>query len=283
MMIEKNRWDGMMNGINTFLIRNPVLVFFVLVFVISWSAVCLLAGTGGFPINQDRAMVMGMAILLGPSMACIILTGTVSGRYGFRDLLSRLLKWRAGVHWYAATLLIAPISTVAVLLLLTLYSSEFRPNILLSSDKPALLISGIMGGLIVGLFEELGWTGFAVPRLRRVHSIIGTGVITGVIWGAWHFPLFWEAGSFHSPFPFVLLIVRLFSWLPPYRILMVWMVDHTESLFLAILMHLSLVATLIVLDPAVTDEKLVVFILARAVVLWIIAGLVVLTGRKATS
>ena len=60
------------------LIKYPLLHFFILVFLISWSAVYLLAGPKGFPITEDQAMVMGMAILLGPSLACIILTGLMS-------------------------------------------------------------------------------------------------------------------------------------------------------------------------------------------------------------
>lgn len=269
-----------MNSLKIFLTKYSVIIFFIFVFAISWSAIYIIAGPDGFPINQDQAMVMGMAILLGPVTACIILTGLTSGRSGFRELLSRLFKWRAGAGWYAAALLIAPLSTAVILALFSLFSSEFQPNIVLSVDKLNLIISGIIGGSIVGLFEELGWTGFAIPRLKRIHGTVSTGVIVGIIWGAWHFPLFWEVNSFRSLLLFVLLIVRLFSWLPPYRILMVWIYNKTESLFLIILMHLSLVATLIVMDPIVAGEDLIIYILTRAILLWAIVGAIMLTERK---
>jgi membrane protease YdiL (CAAX protease family) len=63
---------------------------------------------------------------------------------------------------------------------------------------------------MVGIFEELGWTGFAI-RMRQRYGVLGTGLIVGVLWGAWHFILFWEPDSFSVGLPLVLLLVRLFS------------------------------------------------------------------------
>jgi len=262
-----------------FSIKNGLLLFFILVFIISWGAIFLLAGPSGFPITEDQAMIMGMAILLGPTLASIILTA-LSGHSGFQRLFSHLLKWRVGVRWYATALLIAPLSTAVILGLFSLFSSEFQPNILISSEKVSLIISAIFAGLVVGIFEELGWTGFAVPKLLKNHSILGTGTIIGVIWGAWHFPLFWEVSSFTASLPFILLVARLFSWLPPYRALMVLIYKNTESLFVTILMHTSLVATLIVLDPIVKGANLVIFILARAALLWAIVAVIIVSGRQ---
>jgi len=261
------------------LIKNGLVLFFLLAFVISWGAIFLLAGPSGFPITEDQAQIMGMAILLGPTMASIILIA-LSGRSGFQTLFSRLFKWRVREYWYAYALLIAPLSTAVILVLFSLFSYEFQPNILISSDKTSLIISAIFAGLIVGIFEELGWTGFAVPKLLKMHSILGTGLIIGIIWGAWHFPLFWEVNSFTASLPFVLLVARLFSWLPPYRTIMVWIYKNTESLFVIILMHASLVATLMVLDPVIKGVNLIIFILARAVLLWAIAAIIVARDRK---
>lgn len=150
----------------------------------------------------------------------------------------------------------------------------------MSENKISLLIMGIIAGLMVGLFEELGWTGFAIPRMRSRYGILETGLIVGLLWGLWHFLLFWEKDSFSGVLPLVLLLARLFSWLPAYRILMVWVYDHTESLFVVILMHTSLVATLMIIDPVLSGGSLVTLILVRAAVLWVIAGMVTAARRQ---
>lgn len=265
----------------TFVNRHSLPIYFILTFIISWGAILLLVGPDGIPVAPDQAVTLGMAILLGPSLACLLLTGLASGRRGYRELVSRLFKWRVGAHWYAVAFLTAPLSTAATLLALSLFSPKFIPSIFISEDKATTLLMGIVAGLIVGIFEELGWTGFAIPRMRSRYGIFATGLIVGLLWGAWHFLLFWESDSFSGVLPLMLLLARLFSWLPAYRILMVWVYDRTESLLVVILMHMSLVATLMVIDPSLTGESLLTFIITRAGVLWILAAAVTAVRRRA--
>ena len=97
-----------------------------------------------------------------------------------------------GGRWYAVALLTAPFLVMAVSLALSLLSPEFLPAVFMTDDKAPLLLSGLAVGLIVGIFEELGWTGFAIPRLRRRYGVLGTGLLVGVLWGAWHLLMFWE-------------------------------------------------------------------------------------------
>jgi len=260
--------------------KYPLMIYFILTFIISWGAIVMLVGTDGIPVDPDQAVTLGMAILLGPSITSILLTGLASGRKGYRELGSRLFKWRVSFSWYAVALLTAPLSTAAVLILLSFFSSEFVPSIFMSENKISLLIMGIIAGLMVGFFEELGWTGFAIPRMRLRYGVLATGLIVGLLWGLWHFLLFWEKDSFSGVLPLVLLLARLFSWLPAYRILMIWVYDHTESLFVVILMHTSLVATLMIIDPVLSGGSLVIFILVRAAVLWVIAGMVTAARRQ---
>jgi membrane protease YdiL (CAAX protease family) len=214
---------------------------------------------------------------VAPAIIGVLLTGLVAGRAGYRDLLARLLRWRVDVRWYALALLTAPLLTVtaAVLLALALRSPEFLPAILMKPDPLGLLLPGVIGGLVAGFCEELGWTGFAIPRLRLRHGVFATGLLVGVVWGAWHFPLFREGGSFPGTLPLALLLVQLFAWLPAYRVLMVWVYDRTESLLVAVLMHASLIANQLILASAVTgDVTTLASVLGRAAVLWVVVALV---------
>jgi membrane protease YdiL (CAAX protease family) len=95
-----------------------------------------------------------------------------------------LLRWWVGARWYALALLAAPLMYVALAFALSLTSAEFLPGILITSDRSALLLIGfgyvLLGG---GFLEELGWTGFAVPRLRQGYGVLRTGLIVGLLWG----------------------------------------------------------------------------------------------------
>ena len=115
-----------------------------------------------------------------------------------------------GTRWYAVALLTAPlVDAMAVLLALSLLSPEFLPGIFASADKASLLLVGIAAGLMVGVFEELGWTGFAVPRLRLRYGVLTTGLIVGVLWGAWHFlGNVWASGASAGALSLALFLTR---------------------------------------------------------------------------
>jgi membrane protease YdiL (CAAX protease family) len=184
-------------SVSTFIRRHPALTYYALVFVVSWGAILGVIGPGAFLGRQQmpaaRLPFVYLATLAGPSIAGLALTGLVSGKKGFRDMLARLATWRVGARWYAVALLTVPVLTTLALVLLSLTSPAFQPAITTSTNPIVLVVSGIMVGLVVGFFEESGWTGFALPELRKGHGVLTTGLLMGLLWGSWHFPLF--AGS----------------------------------------------------------------------------------------
>lgn len=274
-----------MTTIKNFIKKHAVLTYFVLTFIFTWGCMAMAIYPGGFPITDEQFETAGalvyVAMLIGPSGAGLLLTGLLDGRVGFRELLSRLFRWRVGIRWYVVVLLTAPLMIITILFGLSLVSLEFRPAILTSNDKPVLILSAIAAGLAVGLFEELGWTGFAVPRLQQRYSVLSTGLVVGFLWGAWHFLPFWKSDTFSAAFPLILLLGQLFSWLPPYRILMVWVYDRTESLLVCVLMHASLMAGLNALVPTeLSGTNLLTWILAWAAALWVVSGAVILSSKQ---
>jgi membrane protease YdiL (CAAX protease family) len=276
-----------MTTIKAFIKSRPVLIYFALTFVISWGCIFIVIGPGGFlgtkEIAEELLPFVYLATLAGPSVAGILLTGLIDGRVGFRELVYRLLRWRVGVQWYAVALLAAPILMIAILFALSLTSQVFLPAIVIADNKTSLLLTGIVMGLVVGFFEELGWTGFAVPRLRLRYGTLTTGLIVGILWGAWHFPLFSGSGSSSGALPQALyLAVLLFSFLPPYRVLMAWVYDRTGSLLVVILMHAPLAASqLILIPPTISGVHVVTYDLVFAAALWAFAVVVaVANGRQ---
>jgi uncharacterized protein len=255
--------------ITAFIKRHPVPAYYALVFAISWGGILLALGPGGFlgtaQTSSMQLYVGGPLSLLGPSIAGVFLTGLLYGKAGLRDLLSRLFRWRVGARWYALALLAAPLLTAAALFALSL-----APAIVTASDKAGLLVSGVGFGLIAAFFEELGWTGFAIPEIRQRHGILATGLIMGLLWGVWHFPIFSaSAASSGTVQPALYLAVLLFTWLIPYRVLIVWVYDHTHSLLVAMLMHVPIVFDQFVLIPqALSGSPLMVYILIFTAALW---------------
>jgi membrane protease YdiL (CAAX protease family) len=136
--------------------------------------------------------------------------------------------------------------------------------------------------LFNGFVEELGWTGFAIPRMYRQYGVFATGLSVGLLWGAWHFASnIWGSGGSSAPLPLTFFMpVLLFSFLPPFRVLMVWVYDRTESLLVAMLMHASLDAFwLASTPPGMTPVDLVVWYLAWAALLWMIVAAVAVANH----
>jgi membrane protease YdiL (CAAX protease family) len=211
--------------------------------------------------------------------AGLSMTVLVDGRAGLRRLAAGLRRWQVGIRWYLVALLTGPAVIGATTLGLSFSFQEFRPNFVPAADAFGLVVAGLALGLMVGLLEELGWTGFALPWLRRRFSVHITGLIMGLLWGAWHFPMFGGTTDPSGTLPNLLVVVVfLFAWLPPYRVLMVWVYDRTQSLLLAILMHAPISATTFVLaalgSEATSGVPLVIPVLIWGAVLWLIVGVV---------
>jgi membrane protease YdiL (CAAX protease family) len=267
-----------------------MLTYYALVFAISWGGVLLvIGGPGGIPGTPEqfeRLLPFAIPVMLvGPGVAGLLLTGLVDGRAGFRELLSRLLRWRVGARWWAVALLAAPLVFTAVHLALSLISPVFLPGILTTDDKATFLLSGIAGALVVGILEELGWTGFATPRLLARHGVLATGLIVGVLWGTWHLLAhdFWAADISSGGLPLALFVTvngfsLLVGQLLAFRVLMVWVYDRTGgSLLVAMLMHASLTTSTFILGPsalAISGVALLIYGFVLAAAWWVVVAAV---------
>lgn len=274
-----------MDSVRSSLRSRSVLWYIGLTVVVSWSAIALVLGLGGTlyvgELSPTLMPFVYLAMLAGPSIGGITMIALVDGKPGLLDVGLRLSRWRVALRWYAVALLTAPLVVAVPLLFLATQSPVFRPPVLAAEHVPVFILSNFVVGLIVGFFEELGWTGFAVPRLRTRWGPVTTGLVVGLVWGAWHFLVFWERDTFSGVLQLVLLLCSLCAWLPAYRILMVWVYDHTGSLLVTILMHASLVASQFVLFPAVTGTALLTWILAWAMTLWMVVGALVVVASCA--
>jgi membrane protease YdiL (CAAX protease family) len=224
-------------NVKAFIQRHPVGVYFSLAFLLSYGGFIVVDGpklARGATIRPLDALLLFPVLVVGVGLIGIILTALVDGRAGLRDLFSRMGRWRVNVGWYAA-LLIPPVLILTVLFSLSaLVSPAFAPG---------FFPLGVVFGLIPGFFEEIGWMGFAFPKMRgnmRNRSVLATGVLLGALWGLWHAPVVDSLGAAapHGVYwlPFFLSFIALVAAI---RVLIVWIYANTQSVLLAQLMHFS--------------------------------------------
>ncbi len=239
--------------------RKPLIAYFMLAFAISWGLALVAAGRG-------EQYLIFVAMLAGPSIASIALTAAFDGRAGMRELARALTRVRVG-RWYAL-LLVAPAVIVLVLAALTRLSPVFRPSIVTGASLGGVLAYAGIAGFGAGFFEELGWTGYATPRLLARHSWFRAGMMLGIPWAAWHVLPDYLGRTTHGPW----WIVHALEWfvaLAAFRVLMTWVYRHTRSLTLGMLMHASFTGSQALLWPgaaSLADE--VVWYGIFALALW---------------
>ncbi len=262
---------------------HPVVAYFALVFAVSWGGILIVVlptGIPGSPADVARLMPLALlALFAGPSVAGLVMTGLTGGRAAFAALGSRIRHWRTGAEWYATALLLAPLLLAAVLLALSLSSPDYLPGILSAEGKAGVILFGIGMGLVGGgLLEELGWTGFVVPRLRLRRGAFPTALIVGVLWGGWHFLIACWAGGALAGGQWAAYAIGVLAFyllaLPAWRVLLVWLHDRTGSLLLVMLMHASLSASMLILQPTATGRPFAAWNLVFAAVLWAVVGAV---------
>ena len=275
----------------SFIKRHPLLTYYVLTFAISWSAILWVIVASGIPATKEEMNavlpVAIVAMLFGPSAAGLLMTGLIDGKAGFRALGSRLGRWRVSVGWYLVAILLIPLVLLAGFTALAMFSPVYVPGIFTTSDGSSRLMMGILSGLAVGICEELGWTGFATPKLRTRHSILVTGIIVGVLWGAWHIAghVVLASNAYSAPLsPAVYMITRglgfLVGQLVAIRVLMVWVYDRTGSLLLAMLMHWTYTASTLILEPeGIAGVPLLIYDVVAALIMWIVVAAVPALNR----
>ncbi|HEX6302758.1 MAG TPA: CPBP family intramembrane glutamic endopeptidase [Anaerolineales bacterium] len=223
----------------------------------------------------------------GPALAAIIVAGLAQGRPGLRRLFAGLARWRVGLRWYLAALLIPPAIQFSALGLHLIFSGQpFRlagsaqlpfgsDGLPLWGQVLMLLAIFILG--FDGLGEELGWRGYALPRLQEKRSPLISSLILGVFWALWHLPYMLSAGSALAGRPFILFFLNVLAQ----SILYTWLYNSTGgSTLLAILFHAAgnTTGTLMgAVVPAAGDPRVYVFGTALN---WLLAIILLLLGKQ---
>jgi membrane protease YdiL (CAAX protease family) len=206
----------------------PLVAFFALAYALSWL-ILVPAGLGLLP---DSAGILAWLAPFGPAVAAFVVTALTGGRPAVGQLLRRMVQWRVGIHWYLLILFGVPLvellGAFAVLGSMPLDDLAQNWPLIFTSYLPQVLVAVV----VIGLAEETGWRGFALPRLQeRPGPLVGTAVLA-VVWAGWHLPnlLFggWTGASYALWLVGTLAVAFVYTWL----------FNNTDgSILLAALLH----------------------------------------------
>lgn len=178
----------------------------------------------------------------------LALTAQDEGRSGVMRLLARIGRWRVGARWYVFAIGYFAVIKLAAALVHRIVTSEWPPF----GDTPVpVILLGIAASTWVQAGEEVGWRGYALPRLAKQLGLGGASLVLGVVWAAWHLPLFIlpSSGSTGQSFPVYLLQVMALSVVLAF---LYWKTDG--SLLLVMLLHASVNNTTDIVPAAIGGD-----------------------------
>ena len=181
---------------------RPLLAFFVLAFAFSWSLSAVYLFTRIGPAIRS----------CGPFLAAVVVLGATSGRGGLKNLFSSMTRWRVGWRWWAVAVG-APVFVTAAATGLNLAFGADAHDI----DRWMVVLPTALVILLVpfigGAWEEPGWRGYALPRLLEKRSPLTASLLLGVLWSAWHIPVFLVGDQHWSDLLLVVEVTVVLTWL----------------------------------------------------------------------
>lgn len=155
----------------------------------------LLHGRGllSFDPSSD---VMGAIRGYGPTLAAIITASVVYGRRGLQELWARVKMWRVPGWLFALAILGPLLGSVLLLVIAHFAGADLSPGSE-SLPLPKLILVFLFFAVVDGpIGEEIGWRGFLLPRLLERHGAIFASAALGLVWFAWHLPLYIATDKF---------------------------------------------------------------------------------------
>ena len=254
-------------------LRHPLISFFVLTYAVAWLLWAPLVIFGD-RVPGPLAFVLILLGSLVPSTVGVVFVALLRGRSGVRTLLGRLVHARIGLRWYLAVLALTMLAPLAV-----------GVSILMGGDTP-VVDNTILGILFLFAFmifpgsalgEELGWRGFALPRMQARHSALKASLIIGILWGSWHLPLWLRGTESHRIslyVPFVLAVIAS-------SVICTWLYNNTGgSLLIIVLYHAAINLPITVLISPLGREQTQPFLIYVALTVIAAVAVVIANGAE---
>jgi uncharacterized protein len=214
--------------------KDMLVCFFIITFLITWGlgvfAIFLPAQFEVLVGELTETSPVYFLAIAAPTISATILTFAQDGWQGLKSLYGRLIRWRFELKWYALVLLGIP--SVGWIAARITGASPLK-----EANSPAEFLWLLFYVLITGpLCEELGWRGFALPRLLKRFSPFTASLILGVLWGVWHLPSFFLGGLVQAGMSILLFLINAVLL----SIFVTWVFQHTGgSVLITVLIHFT--------------------------------------------
>jgi membrane protease YdiL (CAAX protease family) len=201
--------------------RHDLLLYFTLAYLLSWALWPLVI------LNPTSSPL----VPFGPLIAAAIVSLLAGGPTELWALLRQLTRWRVHPIWYLIAL-VGPFVMAVVAAALAVATGVPMRRSGAYTDLGAVGFTLLSTMVIVGLFEEVGWRGFALPRMQRRLDAIWAALLLGVVWALWHLPeLISDPTRQRPPLQFVV-------WTLALSVILSWLYNSTNgSLLIVIICH----------------------------------------------
>jgi uncharacterized protein len=202
-------------------------LFILVTFAVTWA--CFISVARAFPPSTFAGGTLLLVGTFAPSYVALALTALRQGRAGVRGLLGRVVRMDVAPGWYAfAALYVIAVKLVAALVqrLATGAWPRFDTGSLILIPFAIAISTPVQAG------EEIGWRGYALPRLAARLGLGPAAIVLGAVWALWHLPLFFvrEADTYGQSFVVYAIAVTALS------VTMAWLYARTDGALLPVML-----------------------------------------------
>lgn len=257
---------------------RSLIIFFVLAYLISWLL--------WFPLYSSALGLNGLPVLpfhhgiggLGPMIASLVCTRLFEGKEGFKILIRQMFKLKPFL--YVTIALFTPFLLVVIAAILNNLLNHHPvqlTRLFVAKEFPQFsFISFLLYNLVFfGFGEEVGWRGFALPRLQAKYNALWASVLLTLFWALWHWPLFLYRPGFMG-----MGIGGAFGWLVSLltgSVLLTWLYNSSKSSLLVCAIFHSTIDIAFLAD---FDDQNIINYTGMLITMWGIATILIFKPKN---
>lgn len=207
---------------------HPLAAYYALTLAISWAVELPLVAVKQGWIDVPIPFSVHYLASFGPALAALIVTALIGGRSGLAELWGRVARWRVNRPWVAFAVG-SPLALAILGVLVTAVAQGQWPDLRLFGQVNYLPYLGWwvlpLWLITFGFGEEIGWRGFALPRLQKTRSASAATWILGFSWVVWHLPAFLYLNTYQN-MPWIVLPGLIFGILCG-AVVLTWLYNGT--------------------------------------------------------